>query len=67
MGINKFTEQQLEKDLRRTMEITSPDWKMQNNYYDKTSNFIYRMNSLDECLSDIQRTKVNKDYALHRW
>lgn len=67
MGINKFTEQQLEKDLRRTMEIISPDWKMQNNYYDKTSNFIYRMNSLDECLSEIRRTKVNKDYALHRW
>lgn len=67
MGINKFTEQQLEKDLIRTFQIISSTWGMQNNHSDKASGFIYRMNSLDECLSEIRRTKVNKDYALHRW
>lgn len=67
MGINKFTEQQLEKDLIRTFQIISSTWGMQNNHSDKASGFIYRMNSLDKCLSEIRRTKVNKDYALHRW
>lgn len=67
MGTNEFTELQLEKDLRRTLQIISSTWGMQNNHYDKASNFIYRMNSLDECLSEIDRTNVNKNYALHRW
>lgn len=57
----------LEKDLKKVMDIISPDWKMQNNYRDKTSNFIYRMNSLDDCLAEIDRTGVDKEYALHRW
>ena len=38
---------QLEKDLQDTMSIISADWKMQNNYYDKASNFIYKVGSLD--------------------
>lgn len=57
----------LEKDLKKTMDIISANWKMQNNYNDKLSNFIYKMNSLDECLVEIERTGVNKEYALHRW
>lgn len=57
----------LENDLKRTMDIISANWGMQNNYNDKASNFIYRMNSLEECLAEIQRTGVNKEYALHRW
>lgn len=67
MGENTFTELQLEKDLRRTLQIISSSWKRQDNSSDDESNFIYRMNSLEECFSEIQRTKVNKDYALHRW
>ena len=58
---------QLEKDLQDTMSIISADWKMQNNYYDKASNFIYKVGSLDECLIEIERTGTNKEYALHRW
>ena len=57
----------LEDDLKKTMDIISANWKMQNNYNDKLSNFIYKMNSLEECLIEIERTGVNKEYALHRW
>lgn len=57
----------LENDLKKTMDIISANWKMQNNYNDKLSNFIYKMNSLEECLIEIERTGVNKEYALHRW
>lgn len=57
----------LEEDLRKTMDIISASWNMQNNSYDRTSNFIYRMESLDDCLIEIERTNVNKEYALHRW
>lgn len=57
----------LENDLKKTMEIISANWQRQNNYNDKTTNFIYKVNSLEECLQEIERTKVNKEYALHRW
>lgn len=57
----------IELDLKKTMNIISANWKMQNNYNDRASNFIYRMKSLDECLIEIERTGVNKEYALHRW
>ncbi len=40
---------------------------MQNNSYDKASNFIYQMKSLNECLREIERRNVNREYALHRW
>ena len=58
---------QLEEDLKKTMEIISASWNMQNNSYDKASNFIYQMKSLNECLSEIERRNVNREYALHRW
>jgi len=49
------------------MEIISGTWRMQSNRYDKVSNFIYKMESLDDCLIEIERTGVDRDYALHRW
>ena len=58
---------QLEKDLKETMDIISSNWKMQTNSLDKRTNFIYRINSLEECLLEIERTGVERDYALHRW
>jgi len=59
--------QKLEQDLRRTVNIISADWNMQNNYYDKSTNFIYKMKTLDDCLIEIEKHKVDKNYALHRW
>lgn len=57
----------LEKDLQKTMQIISANWEMQNNNNDKETNFIYTVDSLEECLNEIERTSVNKEYALHRW
>lgn len=57
----------IETDLKKTLDIISADWQLQNNYYDQSSNFIYKMESLDACLIEIARTGVNKEYALHRW
>ena len=57
----------LEKDLHDTMDIISANWKMQNNSFDRSTNFIYRMNSLQDCMIEIERTHVDRDYALHRW
>lgn len=60
--------QQLEQDLQRTMQLISEHWQMQTNGRDRETNFIYSMNSLDECLQTINRVARNKkDYALHRW
>lgn len=49
------------------MELIPADWKMQNNQYDKRTNFIYKMKTLSDCLREIERTGVDKNYALHRW
>ncbi len=58
---------QLEKDLKDTMNIISSNWEMQNNSFDKSTNFIYRINNLNDCLIEIERTHVDREYALHRW
>lgn len=58
---------QLEKDLKSCLSLINANWKMQNNYMDKRTNFIYRCETLEECLRQIQITEVDKEYALHRW
>lgn len=58
---------QLEKDLKDNMDIISSNWKMQNNSFDRSTNFIYQMKSLEDCMIEIKRTRVDRDYALHRW
>lgn len=58
---------QLEKDLKSCLSLINANWKMQNNYMDKRTNFIYSCETLEECLRQIQITGVDKEYALHRW
>lgn len=58
---------QLETDLIDCLSIINPDWKMQNNYLDRQTNFIYQCKTLNECLNQINVRKVDKEYALHRW
>lgn len=57
----------LENDLKRAINIISPIWDMQNNHSDKNTNFIYSTKSLDDCLVEIEKRGVDKEYALHRW
>ncbi len=40
---------------------------MQDNTRDKGTNFIYKAQTLQECLSLIEKNGVDKDYGLHRW
>ncbi|HQD92539.1 MAG TPA: hypothetical protein PK924_04625 [Bacilli bacterium] len=58
---------QLEKDLVRCLSMINPDWKMQNNFLDRQTNFIYQCDTLDECLNQINERNVDREYALHRW
>ncbi len=57
----------IEKDLQDTLKLISSDWKMQDNKTDKETGFIYRVDSLEDCLKKIDETGVDKEYALHRW
>lgn len=57
----------LEYDLNRCRELISADWKMQNNWFDRQTNFVYECQTLDECLEMIEQRGVDKQYALHRW
>lgn len=58
---------QLEKDLVECLSLISPDWRMQNNYFDRRTNFIYSTESLKDCLDKIEQFGVDKEYTLHRW
>lgn len=57
----------LERDLQTCLSMIRADWKMQNNYLDRQTNFIYRCDSLEKCLEQIRIAGVEKEYALHRW
>jgi len=57
----------LEEDLKKCLSMINLDWKMQDNYQDKKTNFIYSCKTLDECLTKINEFSADKEYALHRW
>ena len=57
----------MEQDLKKALTMLSASWNMQTDRDDKATNFIYRMNTLDECLQEIRRRGVDQAYALHRW
>lgn len=59
--------QKLENDLKQALLLIDSNWSMQNNFYDKRTNFIYSCETLSECLSKIDSLGVDKNYALHRW
>lgn len=58
---------QLESDLKKCRALITADWKMQNNWADRNTNFIYKAQTLEECLEKIENFRADKDYALHRW
>ncbi len=59
--------QNLENDLKECLKLIDANWEMQNNQSDESTNFIYKCDTLEECLNQISENKVDKDYALHRW
>ena len=58
---------QLENDLYSCRKMITADWRMQNNWLDRQTNFVYKCRSLDECCKEINERRVDKEYALHRW
>lgn len=46
---------ELEEDLHKTLTLISSKWKMQNNRKDQQTGFIYRTQSLEECLRQIEK------------
>jgi len=57
----------LENDLKQCLSLLTPQWKIQSNYLDKQTNFIYRVKTLEELISKIKINDIDMQYALHRW
>lgn len=60
-------DKKLEIDLQECQKLLDPNWQTQSNSLDKQTNFIYNMQSLQECLDEILKRGVDQDYVLHRW
>lgn len=56
-----------ENELKKALSYISSNWKMQNNYNDYKSNFIYTANTVEECRQLAKLNNVDEDYVLHRW
>lgn len=54
-------------ELKKALEIIATEWGRQNNRYDRRSNFIYRVDTVDECLRKAQEFGIDENYVLHRW
>ena len=58
---------ELENELKKALKYISADWKMQNNYQDYRSNFIYKVKTVDECVQLAKENNIDISYVLHRW
>ena len=61
-----YTEE-LEKDLYRCLGLMSMNWRKQENTSDTNSSFIYKCDTLKQCLEEIRKNNADRNYALHRW
>lgn len=57
----------LEEQLHKALTYIDDKWQMQNNDYDSKSNFIYSVNTVDECIELSKQNNIDIKYALHRW
>ncbi len=57
----------LYNELQKAVEHIGPEWKMQNNFDDRRSRFIYSVNTYDEVVEQSETLGVDTRYALHRW
>ena len=58
---------QLEEELKKALKYINADWKMQNNFGDYRSNFIYYVDNVDEVIRSARNRGISTEYALHRW
>ena len=57
----------LEQELKSVLNHIDANWKMQNNYLDYKSNFIYNALTIDEIVELSRSYDIDYKYALHRW
>lgn len=55
------------RDLSKALNLMDGRWARQNDRQDRLTQFVYRVSSLDELLSECRRTGTDTNYALHRW
>lgn len=58
---------ELESELKKALQYITPEWKMQNNFGDFRSRFIYWVENVDDCIKLAKRNNISTTYALHRW
>lgn len=58
---------ELENELKKALTLIKPEWKMQNNFGDFRSNFIYYAKTVDEVIKSAEYRGISTEYALHRW
>ena len=54
----------LEEQLHKALTYIDDKWQMQNNDYDSKSNFIYSVNTVDECIELSKQNNIDIKYVL---
>ena len=54
-------------ELKIALSYLNVNWTMQDNYSDIRSNFIYNVQTVQECIKKADEFGINRNYALHRW
>lgn len=62
-----ISEDTLGMELKKALKYMSADWRMQNNFSDYKSNFIYNAETVQECVEKAKINNVDLEYVLHRW
>lgn len=57
----------LEFELKKALTYLTSHWKMQNNYNDYRTNFIYNITTFDEVVDKARDLDVELSYVMHRW
>ena len=56
-----------QEELKKALSLISLEWGRQNNRFDKRSNFIYRVETVDEGLQKAREMAIDENYVLQRW
>ncbi len=57
----------IEKELKLALQYIEPYWRMQNNYQDYKSSFIYDAKTFEEVITLSSEYGIDVKYAIHRW
>lgn len=55
------------EELLKALALMYDGWDKQNTSSDADTNFIYYVQSVDECIARAKEVGANKNYVLHRW